>query len=125
MAERSRPGSPRVLDEFERGFDALFDDLLARWRGPSSASAGRHTQVIEHADRYEVRMARLAGDLAQTDLEASDRRLVVRITGPDGKSERVVEFHQAIDPEAATARFENATLTILLPKKPARKIRVR
>jgi HSP20 family molecular chaperone IbpA len=124
VAERSRPSSFHVLDEFERGFDALFDDLLARWRRPLKAATLRHTQVIERADHYEVRMTRLAGDARQTDLEASDRRLMVRSLGPAGAMERVVEFQHSIDPEAATARFEQGILTIVLPKKPARKIRV-
>jgi HSP20 family molecular chaperone IbpA len=124
VAERSRSDSFRALDDFERGFEALFDDLLARWRRPSQGRTSRHTQVIERPDRYEVRMTRLPAGAGQTDLEASDRRLVVRSSGSGGVIERVVEFHHSIDPEAATARFEDDTLTIFVPKKPARKIRV-
>jgi HSP20 family molecular chaperone IbpA len=123
VVERSRLGPFAALEDFERRFEALFDDLLiSRWRRPVQARDVRNTHVTERSDHYEVRMTRLAADVRQVDLEASDRRLVVRSLGPAGPFERVVEFQHTIDPEAATARFENGTLTIILPKKPARKI---
>ncbi|MGH7839369.1 MAG: Hsp20/alpha crystallin family protein [Candidatus Binataceae bacterium] len=137
MVERSRADIFDVLEAFERDLDNLFDDLLiTRWRGPGAglsepieAAAGRlgraaRTEVLERSDHYEVRMAQLAADRRQIDIEASERRLVVCSSAATGATERVVEFKHPVDPEAATARFENDGLIIILPKKPGRKIQL-
>jgi len=136
VAQRSRSDMFDVLDAFERDLDNLFDDLLiTRWRGAGARVDDRiqtppglrhppRTEVIEHRDRYEVRMAQLAADRDQIDIEASERRLVVRSVMATGPTERVVEFKHLIEPEAVTARFEDRGLTIVLPKRPGRKIQL-
>jgi HSP20 family molecular chaperone IbpA len=137
VAERTRSDIFGVLDAFERDLDSLFDDLLiTRWRssstratdqaGPAPRRRGRaaRTEVIDRSDHYEVHMAQLSADRTQIDIEASDRRLVVRSIEATGAAERIVEFKHPIDPEAATASVADDGLTIILPKRPSRKIRL-
>jgi HSP20 family molecular chaperone IbpA len=136
VTQRSPSDIFDVLNAFERDLDSLFDDLLiTRWRGPGAGAddptqapraVGRppRTEVIEHRDRYEVRMTQLAADRDQIDIEASERRLVVRSVMATGPTERIVEFKHLIEPEAVTARFEDRGLTIVLPKRPGRKIQL-
>ncbi len=112
-----------MFNDFERMFDSLFDDLLiSRWREP--VARDRQTKVIDHGDHYEVRLMNLGADPQELDIEASDRRLVVRGSGPSGNVERVVEFRHPVDAEAATAEASGDHLTVTLPKKRARKITV-
>jgi len=137
VAQRSPSDIFNVLEAFERDLDGLFDDLLiTRWRRPRASAddplespplrPGRppRTEVIERPDRYEVRMTQLPADRRQIDIEASERRLVVRSVSATGPAERVVEFKNPLNPEAATARFEDGNLTITLPKRPGRKIQL-
>jgi len=69
-------------------------------------------------------MAHPGTDSRELDIEASERRLVVRGEGPAGSFERVVDFRHPIDAEAATAELSGGELKIILPKKRARKIAV-
>jgi HSP20 family molecular chaperone IbpA len=116
---------PDAFSDFERVFDALFDDLLiARWRGLSRTAAETQARVADLGDRYEVRMAELSTDSREIEIEASERRLLVRSSGPTGNRERMVDFRHPIDPEAATAELGGGELKVTLPKKRARKITV-
>jgi HSP20 family molecular chaperone IbpA len=126
VAQRpSRPGFFGAFDDFERTVDSLFDDLLiSRWRTPGRPAADPRTRVTDLGDRYEVRMANGAADSGELDIEAGERRLVVRSQGAGGLLERVVEFRHPVDAEAATAELSGAELKITLPKKRARKIAV-
>lgn len=110
------------IHEFERIFDSLFDELLiSRWRG---ARGGTGTIVSDLGDRYEVRLERLLADPKQIDIEATERRLTVRTTGTEERSERVVDFRHPIDAAAVTAKFEDGMLKVVLPKIHGRKIKV-
>jgi HSP20 family molecular chaperone IbpA len=126
MAQRpSPPGFFDAFDDFQRTVDSLFDDLLiSRWRTPGRPAADPRTRVTDLGDRYEVRMQQTAADSRGLDIEAAERRLVVRSQGPGGKVERVVEFRHPVDAEAATAELSGEELTVTLPKKRARKIAV-
>jgi HSP20 family molecular chaperone IbpA len=125
VAQRSSgQGAFDGFDDFERAFDSLFDDLLiSRWRGPAPAGHG-DAQVTDLGDRYEVRMARLHAEPDQLEIEATERRLIVRVGVDPGRHQRVVNFQHHIDAEAVTARLQDAELWIILPKRRPRKIRV-
>ena len=126
MAQRSdRPGYRDAFEGFERVVDALFDDLLiARWRPRPDESAHGDAQVIDQGDRYEVTMARLRADPHQVEIEATERRLIVRIEGAAGSHQRVVNFQHQVEAGEVTARLEEQELRIILPKKRPRKIKV-
>jgi len=126
MAQRPyRPGFFDAFDHFERTVDSLFDDLLiSRWRTPGRAAADPRTRVTDLGDRYEVRMVQTAADSREFDIEAAERRLVVRTQGAGGKVERIVDFRHPVDAEMATAELSGEELKITLPKKRARKIAV-
>jgi len=125
VAKRSSGrGTSDAFEDFERVFDSLFDDLLiSRWRGSVAADHG-DVEVADRGDHYEVRMARLHADPDRLEIEATDRRLIVRIAGDPGRPQRVVNFPHHIEAEAVTARLEDAELRILLPKRRPRKIKV-
>src|SRR5438128_704401 len=103
MAQRSSGrGSFGGFDDFARVFDSLFDDLLiSRWRaaGPAEHS---DAQVTDLGDRYEVRMARLHAAPDQLEIEATDRRLIVRIGGNLGRHQRIVNLPHHIEAEGVT-----------------------
>lgn len=126
VAQRpSRPGFFEAFDDFERTVDSLFDDLLiSRWRTPGRPAADPRTRVTDLGDRYEVWMAHSGADSSELELEAGERRLVVRSQGAGGRVERVVEFRHPVDAEAATAELSGAELKVTLPKKRARRIAV-
>lgn len=106
-------------------FDSLFDDLLiARWRGPERPIREAEARVTDLGDRYEVRFGNLEGESGQLDIEATERRLVVRSAGTEGGLERIVDFRHPVDAEVATAELSGSELKIILPKKRARKINV-
>jgi HSP20 family molecular chaperone IbpA len=112
------------FDDFEQVFDSIFDDLLiSRWRGPGPAGQG-DAQVRDLGDHYEVRMARLHAEADQLEIEATERRLIVRVGGVPGRHQRVVHFQHHIEAEAVIARLEDAELRIILPKRRPRKIKV-
>jgi HSP20 family molecular chaperone IbpA len=121
VAQR-RSGFSDAFDEFGRVFDALFDDLLiSRWRRPSGQG---NAQVADLGDRYEVTMTRLHAEPDQLEIEATDRRLIVRISGAGREHQRVVDFPHHVEAEQVTARFQNQELKIVLPKKRPLKVKV-
>jgi HSP20 family molecular chaperone IbpA len=126
VAQRPSPtGFPDAFADFERVFDSLFDDLLiSRWRGLPRIAADTQARVADLGDRYEVRMAHPEANARELDIEASDRRLVVRSAGSAGRGERVIDFPHPIDSEATTAELKAGELKVTLPKKRARKIAV-
>ena len=126
VAQRpDRPGFPDAFDDFDRVVDALFDDLLiARWRRHPGATAPGDAQVTDWGDRYEVTMARLHAEPDQVEIEATERRLIVRIGGAASSHQRVVEFPHHVEASAVTARLDDQELRVVLPKKRARKIKV-
>ena len=126
MAQRpSSQGFFDAFDDFQRTVDSLFDDLLiSRWRTPGRPGTDPRTRVADLGDHYEVRMVQTAADSRELDIEAAERRLVVRSEGLAGKIERIVDFRHPVDAEAATAELNGEELKITLPKKRARRIAV-
>ena len=118
------PSSRGLIADFERAFDEFFDEMLIdRWKGGTGALEFERTQVIEHPDRYEVRVAAVGVDPAKIQAEVSGQRLAVRM--PDklgGMLDSSFAFSDSIDGEASTAKWSEGTLVITLPKKKGRRI---
>jgi|SRR5208282_5205247 len=113
-----------LIADFERAFDEFFDEMLIdRWKCRTSASEFERAQIIDHPDRYEVRVAAAGVDPAKIQAEVSGQRLAVRV--PDkagGTLESSFAFTEPIDGEASTAKWSEGTLVITLPKKKGRRI---
>ena len=112
------------IADFERAFDEFFDELLIeRWKCGTPAVEFERAQVIDHRDRYEVRVAAVGVDPAKIHAEVSGQRLVVQVPDPRGGTlESSFAFSDPIDGEASTAKWSEGTLVITLPKKKARRI---
>jgi|SRR6185437_4928008 len=120
MADRPARGIFDSITEFERAFESLFDELLiSRWRGNDS-----RTTVLDLGDHYQVRMTGIVVDPKKLDIEASERRLIVRIAGEITSGERIVNFRHPIDPTAVSARIIDGGLEVILAKPHKRKIAV-
>ena len=112
------------IADFERAFDEFFDELLIdRWKCGTPAVDFERAQVIDHTDRYEVRVAAVGVDPAKIQAEVSGQRLALLM--PDklgGTLESSFAFSDSIDGEASTAKWFEGTLVIKVPKKKARRI---
>ena len=112
------------IADFERAFDEFFDELLIdRWKCGTPAADFERAQIIDHRDRYEVRVGAVGVDPAKIQAEVSGQRLAVRV--PDklgGTLESSFTFSDSIDGEASTAKWSEGTLVITLPKKKGRRI---
>jgi HSP20 family molecular chaperone IbpA len=113
-----------LIADFERAFDEFFDEMLIdRWNCGTPAVEFERAQVVDHRDRYEVRVAAVGVDPAKIQAEVSGQRLAVHV--PDklgGTLESSFAFSDSIDGEASTAKWSEGTLVITLPKKKARRI---
>ncbi len=99
----------------------MFEDLLlSRWR----AREYEHAPVVDYGDHYEVRIAAAGADPRRMEVEATERRLHVRIAGAARPIDRTFELMHAIEPEGVTAQWKHGVLEIQLPKKRGRKIEV-
>jgi HSP20 family molecular chaperone IbpA len=113
-----------LIADFERAFDQFFDEMLiAPWkRGPLAADFER-AQVIEHSDRYEVRLEAIGVDPAEIEAEVSGQRLAVRVRGKLGAIlDGSFEFAEPINGEASSAKWSEGTLVVILPKQKSRRI---
>jgi HSP20 family molecular chaperone IbpA len=118
-----RKQSDQLFSEFEREIDEFFDELLIeRWRcgaGEQFADA----EIVDYADRYEIRLAAEGVDPEKIEVETLGRRLTVRASaGPHRSLERSLTFAENVDAETASARWSTGRLTITLPKQKARRI---
>lgn len=118
-----RKQSDQLFSEFERAIDEFFDELLIdRWQcgaGEQFADA----EIVDYADRYEIRLAAEGVDPEKIQVETLGRRLTVRASaGPHRNLERAFTFAENVDAEAASARWLSGRLTITLPKQKARRI---
>jgi HSP20 family molecular chaperone IbpA len=80
--------------------------------------------VIDRGATYEVQLAVAGHDPNAVEIEVNERRLVVRIPGPNGFAERTFDFAQLIESDHVNARWRDGTLLIVLPKKPGRRVAV-
>lgn len=103
------------IDEFNRAFDELFDEFIGRWRERQSQFS--KALVLDYGDRYEIRISTAPVRPEGVELEASERRLTVRLPTAEGLAEQSYTFSDAIDANKATSRWEAGTLTAILPKK--------
>ncbi|MGB8414214.1 MAG: Hsp20/alpha crystallin family protein [Candidatus Binatus sp.] len=112
------------IADFERAFDEFFDEMLIdRWKRATPVPEFDRAQVIDHRDRYEVRVAAVGVDPAKIHAEVSGQRLAVRV--PDklgGMLESSFAFSDSIDADTSTAKWSEGTLVITLPKKKGRRI---
>lgn len=118
-----RKQSEQLFGEFERAIDEFFDELLI---DPWQCGAGEQfaqAEIVDHDDRYEIRLVAEGVDPAKIEVESLGRRLTVRASaGPRRNIERSFTFAENVDAEAASARWLTGTLTISLPKQKARRI---
>ncbi|HYK63815.1 MAG TPA: Hsp20/alpha crystallin family protein [Patescibacteria group bacterium] len=112
------------IADFERAFDEFFDELLIdRWKCGTPAVEIERAQVIDHADRYEVRVAAVGVDPATIEVEVTGQRLAVRVPEKlGGTAASSFTFPDSIDGEASTAKWADGTLVITLPKRKSRRI---
>ncbi len=68
------------IADFERAFDEFFDELLIdRWKCGTPAVAFERAQMIDHPDRYELRVAAVGVDPAKIQAEVSGQRLALHM----------------------------------------------
>lgn len=112
------------IADFERAFDEFFDELLIdRWKSVAPAIEFERAHVIDHSDRYEVRVDAVGVDPATIDVEVNGQRLAVRM--PErlgGTAASSFTFSDWIDGDASTAKWADGTLVITLPKRKSRRI---
>jgi HSP20 family molecular chaperone IbpA len=113
-----------LIADFERAFDEFFDEMLIdRWKGGTGALEFERAQIIDHPDRYEVRVAAVGVDPEKIQAEVSGQRLALRM--PDqlgGTLESSFVFSDSIDGEGSTGKWSEGTLVIKVPKKKGRRI---
>jgi HSP20 family molecular chaperone IbpA len=123
-----RPANPisTTFADFDRAFDELFEDLLlSRWRGDVRGRGLDGAAALESETEYRVRIDASGIEPDRIEVEASDRRLLVRMAGPARTRINTLDFSHAIDPDGVTARLAGGALEIVLPKKRGRIIEVR
>jgi HSP20 family molecular chaperone IbpA len=112
------------IADFERAFDEFFDELLIdRWKCGTPAVEFERAHVIDHADRYEVRVAAVGVDPATIEVEVTGQRLAVRVPEKlGGTAASSFTFPDSIDGDASSAKWSDGTLVITLPKRKSRRI---
>jgi HSP20 family molecular chaperone IbpA len=114
----------RIFDQFQQAFDDLFDDLLDRW-GCRAPEEFERAELVDLPDRYQIRLNAEGLDPATVEVHTHERRVTVSAPAPKGeKLETSFNLPEAIDAEAATARWSEGWLTIVLPKHRVRRIPV-
>jgi HSP20 family molecular chaperone IbpA len=113
-----------VLD-FERALDEFFDEMLiSRWRRVAERDEFENAQVIDHPDRYEVRIAAPHVDPERIEIDVAGQRLSVRAPGVEGTFETDYSFAVPIESEAVQARWADQTLVVIVPKQKPKRIKV-
>jgi HSP20 family molecular chaperone IbpA len=122
MARRAGIG---VLD-FERALDEFFDEMLiSRWRRAAERDEFENAQVLDHSDRYEVRIAVPNVDPERIEIDVAGQRLSVRApAGSEGTFENAYSFAVPIEVEAVQARWTDHTLVVIVPKQKPKRIKV-
>ena len=120
-----RPGIN--LEDFERVFDEFFDEILiSPWRRVSDrGDEFENAQVLDHPDRYEVRVAVPHVDPQLIEIDVAGQRLSVRApSGSEGTFETAYSFAVPIEAEAVQARWADHTLVVIVPKQKPKRIKV-
>ncbi len=114
-----------VLD-FERALDEFFDEMLiSRWRRVTVRDEFENAQILEHPDRYEVRIAIPSVDPQRIEIDVAGQRLSVRApVGPEGTFESAYSFAVPIEAEAVEARWTDHALVVVIPKQKPKRIKV-
>lgn len=113
--------------DFERVFDELFDDLLIEpWRrAPDIPGEFGLAPILDHGDRYEVRIEVGDVDLSKIEVEVSERRLWVRVRQGTSLLQRAFSFPDLVERDKVSARMKDKTLSVMLPKRPkVRRVRL-
>jgi len=113
-----------VLD-FERALDEFFDEMLiSRWRRASERDEFENAQVLDHPERYEVRIAVPNVNPEHIEIDVAGQRLSVRAPGAEGTFETAYSFAAPIEAEAVEARWTDHTLVVIVPKQKPKRIKV-
>ncbi|MGH7864433.1 MAG: Hsp20 family protein, partial [Candidatus Binataceae bacterium] len=76
-------------------------------------------------DRYELRMDVGSAHAQQIDIEVADLRVVVRVPDDAGRMvERAFKFAESVERDAANAHWADGVLTIVVPKRKTRRIKL-
>ncbi len=123
MAKRAGIG----VEDFERALDEFFDEMLiSRWRRSTiERDEFEKAEVLDHPDRYEVRVAVPSVDPQRIEIDVAGQRLTVRApAGPEGIFETTYSFAAPIEAEAVVARWTDHTLVVMVPKQKPKRIKV-
>src|ERR1700730_7623322 len=98
--------------------------LISRWRR-ATVDELENAQVIEHHDRYELRISAPEVDQRLVEVEVTGQRLSVSApAGLEGKFESSCSFALPIESETIQARWSDRTLIIIVPKQKPKRIKV-
>jgi HSP20 family molecular chaperone IbpA len=114
------------LEDFERALDEFFDEMLiSRWRRAPERDEVEKAQILDHPDRYEVRVVVPNVDPERIEIDVAGQRLSVRApAGPEGTFETAYSFAVPIEAEAVQARWIDQTLVVVVPKQKPKRIKV-
>jgi HSP20 family molecular chaperone IbpA len=114
------------VEDFERALDEFFDEMLiSRWRRTAERDEFEKAQILDHPDRYEVRVAVPKVDPKKIEIDVAGQRLSVRApTGTEGTFESAYSFAVPIVAEAVEARWTDHTLIVIVPKQKPKRIKV-
>jgi HSP20 family molecular chaperone IbpA len=114
-----------VLD-FERALDEFFDEMLiSRWRRVVERDEFENAQLLDHPDRYEVRIAVPTIDPDRIEIDVAGQRLSVRApAGSEGIFETAYSFAVPIEAEGVQARWTDHMLIVIIPKQKPKRIKV-
>jgi HSP20 family molecular chaperone IbpA len=114
------------VEDFERALDEFFDEMLiSRWRRSSERDEFEKAEILDHPDRYEVRVAVPNVDPTRIEIEVAGQRLSVSApAGPEGMFESAYSFALPIQAEAVEARWTDNTLVVMVPKQKPKRIKV-
>jgi len=99
--------------------------LISRWRRTAERDEFENAQILDHPDRYEVRIAVPNVDPERIEIDVAGQRLSVRApAGTEGTFETAYSFAVPIEAEAVQARWTDHTLIVIVPKQKPKRIKV-
>lgn len=114
----------RAPGDFGHACDELFDELLGRWRRSAERAAAAAIAVDRGAE-YQVEIEAAVADPREIEVEVVASTLVVRVpAGARPRAEHTITFAQPIDHEGTTASWSGGVLTVTLPKRRGRLVKV-